>query len=46
MDNLMPICVLLMNLSLQVDIVCSITPIASIEVTKDTDFLEDFTIVV
>jgi hypothetical protein len=44
-DNLMPICVLLMNLSLQVDIVCSITPIASIEVTKDTDFLEDFTVV-
>ncbi len=45
-DNLMPICVLLMNLSLQVDIVCSITPIASIEVLEDTLFLEDFTMVV
>jgi FkbM family methyltransferase len=45
-DNLMPICILLKQLSLQVDIVCSMSPIPSIEVTIDTDFLENFTIVV
>lgn len=44
-SNIMPICVLLMQLSLQVDIVCSMSPIPSIEVTIDTDFLTDFMIV-
>jgi FkbM family methyltransferase len=46
MDNLMPIILTLMQVGLQVDIVCSVTAVASIEVLEDTLFLENFTVVV